>query len=185
MNGMCQECGNRTDRLKAKRPQRLKVTAALTALVALSILGSLTAVFAEDTTYTEARLEGDYGFVRTYAGDVARLVGTAYFDGKGNLTSGSARVVIVGGTVKPITYTGVYTINPDGTGSMTITVFGVATPPPMVHEDFVITKAHFINGIKIATEVQDAQEEPSVIVSTGSGFVTHVYTRRPDHQEHR
>jgi hypothetical protein len=47
------------------------------------------------------------------------------------------------------------------------------------------TKARFIHGIKIATEVQDAQEEPSVVVSTGSVFVTHVYTRRPDHEEHR
>lgn len=80
-----------------------------------------------------------------------RLVGTAHFDGKGNLTSGSARVVIVGGT-----------------------------PPPVVNEDFVITKAHFIHGINIATEVQDAQEEFSVVVSMGSGFVTHVFTRRPD-----
>jgi hypothetical protein len=185
MNLVHKECRNRTDRVKTKRRQLSKVAAALTALVALAVLGRPTAVFAQETPYTVASLEGDYGFVGAYSGDVARLVGTAYFDGKGNLTTGSARVVIVGGHVKPITYSGVYTMNPDGTGKITATVFGVATPPPIVNFDFVITKARFIHGIKIATEVQDAQEEPSVVVSTGSVFVTHVYTRRPDHEEHR
>ena len=186
MNLVQQECRNRTGRAETKRRQLPKVVATLTALVALAVLGRPTAVFAQDTSnYTAASLDGDYGFVGAYSGDVARLVGTAYFDGKGNLTNGSARVVIVGGDVKPITYSGVYTMNPDGTGKMTVTVFGVATPPPIVNCDFVITKARFIHGIKIATEVQDAQEEPSVVVSTGSGFVTHVYTRRPGQEEHK
>jgi hypothetical protein len=123
--------------------------------------------------------------VGAYGGDVARLVGTAHIDGKGNLTDAGARVIIVGGAVKPITLSGGYTIKPDGTGKITVTVFGVTTPAPTVNFDFVITKAHFIHGIKIATEVQDAQEEPSVVVAIGNGFVTHVYTRRPDQEEHR
>jgi hypothetical protein len=112
-------------------------------------------------------------------------VGTAHFDGKGNVTQGSARVVIAGGTVKPLTVTGSYTMNPDGSGLMTLTVFGVATPPPTVTYDFVITRARVIDGIKIATEVQAAQEEPSVVVTNQNSFVTHAFTRRPDHEEHR
>ena len=37
--------------------------------------------------------------------------------------------------------------------SMTLTVYGVGTLVPVVHLDFVITKARFGHGIKIATEV--------------------------------
>jgi hypothetical protein len=129
-------------------------------------------------------LEGDYAFVGAYSGDVARLVGTAHFDGRGDFTGGSARVVIVGGTVKSISYSGQYTVNPDGTGTITLSVFGVATPPPTVTLDFVITKARFANGTKIATEIQDALEGPSVVVPGQNSFVTHVFTRRPD-REHR
>ncbi len=185
MNLAPKEYQNRTDRVKTQRRKLLNEAAALAALFVLAVLASPT-VFAQETPYTVASLEGDYGFVGTYEGDVARLVGTAHFDGKGNLTSGGARVVILGGTVTPVTYTGVYAVNADGTGTISITVFGVATPPPVVTEDFVITKARFINGVKIATEVQDAQEQPIVVVTGGGGvFVTHVYTRRPDREEHR
>jgi hypothetical protein len=184
MNLVHKDCWNKTDLTKIDRRQSLRTAAALTALVACAVIGSPTAVFAQDTPYTVASLEGDYGFVGTYSGDVARLVGTAYFDGKGSLTNGSAKVVISNGTVVPITYAGVYTINSDGSGKLTISVYGLATPPPVVIEDFIITKACFSHGTKIATEIMDAQEEPSVVLS-GSVFVTHVYTRRPDHEEHR
>jgi hypothetical protein len=157
----------------------------LVLLIALAGFVSATAVSAQDGHYREASLQGDYAFVGTYSGDVARLLGTACFDGRGNLTDGSARVVIVGGSVKSITYTGQYTVNPDGSGKMTLTVFGVATPPPVVTLDFVITKAHVINGIKIATEIQDALEGPSVVVPGENSFVTHVFTRRPDQEDRR
>jgi hypothetical protein len=56
--------------------------------VGAPLLGRPTAELAQDTPFTAASLDGDYGFVGTYAGDVARLVGTAHFDGKGNLASG-------------------------------------------------------------------------------------------------
>jgi len=49
-----------------------------------------------------------------------------------------------------------------------------------VHLDFVITKATLSNGIKVATELMDAQEEPSVVVVDQPSFVTHTFTRRPD-----
>jgi hypothetical protein len=185
MNMVFKQYWNGTNRPKNGRRELLKVAAGLVALVALAAFGRPASIFAEDTPYTEASLQGDYAFVGAYSGDVARLVGTAYFDGKGNFTGGSARVVIVGGTVKSVSYSGQYTVNPDGTGKITLSVFGVATPPPMVNLDFVISKARFIHGVKIATEIQDALEGSSVVVPGDTSFVTHVFTRRPDHEEHR
>jgi hypothetical protein len=185
MNWVFQGIQRTPDRRKTGRRPFLHVVAVLGALVAFTGMGTSAEGFKEDTPYTVASLEGDYGFLGHYSGDVARLVGTVHFDGKGNMTSGSARVVIAGGTVKAVTNTGTYTMNPDGTGTIAITVFGVGTPPPVVNEDFVITRARFINGIKIATEVQDAQEEPSVVVTDAPSFVTHTYTRRPEREEHK
>src|ERR1700688_2756732 len=181
MNLVHKEFRNMTDRVKTRRRQLLDVVAALTALVALAVLSIPTAVFAQDNSYTVESMEGDYAFVGAYSGDVARLLGTAHFDGKGDLTNGSGRVVIMGGTVTPITYNGTYTMNADGTGRMTLTIYGVATPAPTVNLDFVISKSRLINnGIKLATEVQDALEGPSVVVPGQNTFVTHVLTRRPD-----
>lgn len=182
---VCTEFRNWAARLCPKRRLLLRIAAALVFLVAIAGFGGLTAVSAEDAPYTEASLTGDYAFVGHYSGDVASLVGTAEFDGKGDLTSGSARVVIVGGAVKAITYNGQYTMNPDGTGKMALTVYGVGTPAPMVTLDFVITKARVVDGIKVATEIEDALEGPSVVVPGQNSFVTHVFTRRPDRERRR
>jgi hypothetical protein len=180
MNTVHHEFRHWTGLAKANRRQISKLATVLAVLLVFAGLSSRTAVFAQDAPYMESSLEGDYAFVGAYSGDVARLVGTAHFDGRGNLTSGGARVVIEGGTVKSITYTGQYTMNHDGTGKMTLTVFGVATPAPMVTLDFVVSKARSTHGIKIATEIQDALEGPSVVVPGQNSFVTHVFTRRPD-----
>lgn len=185
MNLVFKHCWNGTNRARNGRRELLKVAVGLAALVALAAFGRPASIFAEDTPYTEASLEGDYAFVGAYSGDVARLVGTAYFDGKGNFAGGSAKVVIVGGTVKSVSYSGKYWVNADGTGKITLSVFGVATPPPMVTLDFVISKARFQDGVKLATEIQDALEGSSVVVPGENSFVTHVFTRRPDHEEHR
>jgi hypothetical protein len=184
MNPLRKKSRNWIDQAKSDPHHVVAVAAGLAALVALAGWGRPATVLAQDAPYTEASLQGDYGWLAAYSGDVARLVGTAQFDGKGNLTSGSARVVIAFNTVKSITATGSYTINPDGTGTMTVNIYGVATPPPTVIYDFVITKACVINGIKIATEVQAAQEGPSVVATSESTFVTHVFTRRPNPEEH-
>lgn len=185
MNMAHKEIRNMTDQVKRKRLYLLHGMSVLTALLALALICNPLAVFADESPYTAESLEGDYAFVGAYSGDVARLVGTAHFDGRGDLTSGSARVVIVGGTVKSISYSGQYSVNPDGTGTMTLSVFGVATPPPSVTLDFVIAKARFTNGIKIATEIQDALEGPSVVVPGQNSFVTHVFTRRPERERRR
>ena len=185
MNRVGQECQGRTNRVKPTRRHFVALAAVVSSIFTLALLLTPAKVSAEGSSYTEASLRGDYGFVGTYSGDVARLVGTAYFDGRGNMTSGSARVVISTGVVKAITYNGVYTINSDGTGTIAVTVYGVATPPPTVHLDFVVTKASLNNGIKVATELMDAQEEPSVVVVDQPSFVTHTFTRRPDDEGRR
>ena len=178
---------NVSNRVETRRHHRIHVVTALGVLLALAMLFNCTAVLAEENRFTAESLEGDYSFVGAYSGDVARLLGTAHFDGRGNLTEGSARVVIEGGTVKSITYSGQYTVSPDGTGRMalSVSVLGATTPPPIVYLDFVITKARFADEVKIATEIQDALEGPSVVVPGQNSFVTHVFTRRPDRDRRR
>jgi hypothetical protein len=185
MNLVPKEIRNMQGQARVKILHLRNAMVALAALLALASIGNPAAMLAQESGYTAESLEGDYAFVGAYSGDVARLVGTAHFDGRGDLTSGSARVVIVGGAVKSISYSGQYTVNPDGTGTMTLSVFGVATPPPTVTLDFVISKARSVHGTKIATEIQDAQEGPSVVVPSQNSFVTHVFTRRPDREDRR
>ena len=100
-------------------------------------------------------------------------------DGHGNLT-GSAIINEPGPnntrSITSIGFHGTYTVNPDGTGSMalTITVHGTTVN---VIEDFVITKTKAVNGTVLASEIQDAQEVPSVILSTPT-LAVHTYTLR-------
>jgi hypothetical protein len=46
-----------------------------------------------------------------------------------------------------------------------------------VVEDFVITKTKVINGVLIATEIQDMQRVPSAVIDDSS-LVIHTYTLR-------
>lgn len=130
--------------------------------------------------YTLASFCGDFGIVGSYSGGIARALGTQTVDGHGNLT-GSAIINEPGpnGTrsITSIGLSGTYTVNPDGTGSMalTITVQGGATVN--VTEDFVITKTKVIDGTVLASEIQDAQDVPSIIISTPT-LAFHTYTLR-------
>jgi hypothetical protein len=129
--------------------------------------------------YTLASFCGDYGIVGSYSGGIARALGTQTVDGHGNLT-GSAIINEPGPnntrSITSITFHGTYTVDDDGTGSMllTITVKGTTVN---VTEDFVITKTKTTNGNVLASEVQDAQEVPSVILSTPL-LAFHTYTLR-------
>jgi hypothetical protein len=131
--------------------------------------------------YTLASVCGDYAAVATYGANVARALGHEEMDGRGKLT-GSAIVNQPGpnDTTRSITSIGLdgtYTVNPDGSGSMllTITLPGGATAS--VTEDFIITKSQMVDGIQIATEIQDAQEVPSAVIDESS-LVVHAYTLR-------
>jgi hypothetical protein len=136
--------------------------------------------------YGLASLEGDYGVVGTYGANVARLLGSYHADGRGNL-GGTATVNLPGGAgsrvVVSISFEGTYTINDDGSGVIyfTVSLPGGATSP--VTLDLVITKAKFIDGVKVATELATAQREASSVVD--GQFVTHISTRRPNRPRDR
>jgi hypothetical protein len=132
------------------------------------------------TRYTAASICGSYGAIATYGANIARALGTESFDGKGNLT-GSAIANQPGPndtrSISSIGIDGTYSVNPDGSGKMllTITLPGGATAS--VAEDFVITKSKTIDGVEIATEIEDAQEVPSAVIDDNS-LVIHTYTLR-------
>jgi hypothetical protein len=131
--------------------------------------------------YTLASLSGDYAVVGSYGANVARLIGTYHADGKGFIEgqavvnqpgAGTARIVV------PITFSGPYTIEEDGTGVINFTVVlpnGGTAPATL---DLLITKAKVIGRSKVATEIATAQRESSSVVN--GQFVTHLSTRRPD-----
>jgi hypothetical protein len=130
--------------------------------------------------YSLASICGDYAAIATYGANIARALGTESFDGKGNLT-GSAIANQPGPnstrSLSSIGISGSYSMNADGTGKM---VLGIALPDGTsanVTEDFVITKTKLIDGVEIATEIEDAQETPSAVIDDTS-LVIHSYTLR-------
>jgi hypothetical protein len=130
--------------------------------------------------FTLASVCGDYGAVATYGANIARALGTEKADGRGKLT-GAAIVNQPGPnntrTLSSIGIAGTYVVNTNGTGIMVLTITLPNGSTASVTEDFVITKAKVVDGIAIATEIVDAQEEPSAVIDN-SGFVTHTYTLR-------
>jgi hypothetical protein len=172
----------------------LRILAALTlTLIALTALiyGGSRAVFAgqgrgdassHHHEYSLASLNGNYAFVGTYAANIASNLGVVTFDGGGDAKgsvlvnqpaeNGSRTIVKVG-------LTGTYSVNGDGTGTVSFTVIFADGHSSDVTEDFVITRAELRDGTLLATSIFEAQEQPSVVLS-GDVFVTHTYTRRPD-----
>lgn len=135
---------------------------------------------AEALQYNVASIRGDYAVVNHYGADLALGVGTVQFDGTGMLrgslllnrpTSTGARELV------PLTSTGTYTVNGDGTGTI---VLAVTLPDGSIRtatEDFVITRTEVIRRIPVATEIVAEQREPSLVLGNGI-FVTQHYTRR-------
>jgi hypothetical protein len=131
--------------------------------------------------YSTASLCGNYGAVATYGANVARAVGFEVMDGHGKI-SGAAFVNQPGPdnttrTVATIGISGTYTINAEGMGSMNLTITLPGGATANVTEDFVITKSKSVDGVAIATEIQDAQEVPSAVIDDSS-LVVHAYTLR-------
>lgn len=77
-----------------------------------------------------------------------------------------------------ITFTGTYSVNPNGTGMIHLTITLPNGATAEATEDSVITKAEITDGTPVATEIVDAQEQPSTVIPGGI-FVTHTYTLRP------
>ncbi len=145
------------------------------------------AAFAAHHAFSVASLKGDYAVVNHYGdgGNLALGIGTAQFDGTGNLqgtlllnrpTPTGARELV------PLTSTGTYTVNADGTGILLLTVTLPDGTTKSATEDFVIAQTEEIRGILVATRIVDEQREPSLVLGNGV-FVTQSYTRRGHERE--
>jgi hypothetical protein len=132
--------------------------------------------------YSVASLHGDYAAVATYGANVAQALGTQYLDGRGGVR-GSALVNQPGAQgsrqLSRISFKGTYVVNSNGTGALYLTLALPGGKTAKAVEDFVITRASVMDGVPTATEIVDAQEEPSQVIP-GGVFVTHTYTRRPE-----
>jgi hypothetical protein len=156
-------------------------------MVATGIFGVFAAQ-AQDATcaYTLASLQGSYAVLVNYGASVAIGMQTQVLDGKGNLTrTGVLNQPTVGSatgarTIGTVTSTGTYTVNCNGTGTITRLVTKPdGTTAPAV-DDFIITEAlKAVGRPAIAMTIVDAQRDPSVILP-GGVFVTRVHTRLPD-----
>jgi hypothetical protein len=132
--------------------------------------------------FTTASVRGTYAIVGTYSGNIAQELGTQTVDSLGNFTGSSTlnvpgpngqRIVLV------ITFEGTSTVNSDGSGTDTFTATLPDGSKVTRSENFVITRARFVDGELIATEIVGALREPSGVVP-GGVFLTHTYTRLPD-----
>lgn len=161
------------------------------ALVLACFLGS-SAANAQDSIcrYTLASLQGTYAVVNSYGASVALGLQVESLDGKGNLTrTGILNQPTAGSTtgartVGTVTSNGTYTVNCDGTGTITRVVTRPDGTTALASDDFIITEANagLISdagfGRLIATTIVDVQRDPSVILP-GGVFLTRVHTRRP------
>ncbi len=139
--------------------------------------------------YTLASLQGNYAVIGIYGNNVAMALGVRSLDGNGNLKGTSVINEPTAGsttgarTVVTVANVGTYTVNCDGTGTVTrvaTTTTGIVVPAV---DDFVITGAVRASAgtgtLVIATTIVDAQEIPSGIVP-GGVFLTRAWTRLPD-----
>ena len=82
-------------------------------------------------------------------------------------------------TVGTVTSVGTYTVNCNGTGTITRVVTRPDGTKASAVDDFIITQAEkTAGGPAIALTIVDAQRDPSVILP-GGVFVTRVHTRLP------
>jgi hypothetical protein len=142
--------------------------------------------------YTLASLQGSYAVIVNYGANVALGLQAQYLDGNGNLTrTGVLNQPKAGSTtgertIGTVSATGTYTVDCDGTGTITrvVTRPDGSTAPAV--DDFIVTAANLSFGTKgwqfLATTIVDAQRDPSVILP-GGVFVTRVHTRLPDRDQ--
>jgi hypothetical protein len=131
--------------------------------------------------YNAQSLQGSYGVVVNYGANVALGLQPESLDGQGNLTRTGINNQPTAGsttgdrTVATVTSTGTYTVNCDGTGTITRVVKRPDGTTASASDDFLITGAVVKDGQLIATSIVDAQRDPSVIVPGGI-FVTRTHT---------
>jgi hypothetical protein len=147
----------------------------------------------KDDCYTVASLQGSWAVVTTFGSNFGKALGTRTVDQNGVFT-GTALVNAPANTTSPAavsflswtgsrtithaTQEGYFTVNCDGTGTITRILNGTTQQI----DDFVITKGVVKRGLLVATEIQDVQEVPSA-ATQGGFFVTRVHTRQPTKQD--
>ena len=103
--------------------------------------------------FTNASFQGHYS-MRASLGPTAAALGEATADGDGNVsgTGIENHPVLNQRMVIPVDMEGTYTVNENGTGTVTYTVgaYGISNDLIM---DIVIMDAEVVNGVKLATEV--------------------------------
>ena len=158
------------------------------ALILTSLLG-MSAANAQNTScpYTLQSLNGSYAVIGNYGANVAIALGLRSLDGNGNLNSiflvnePTAGSTTGGRTIVTGTQAGTYTVNCDGSGTITRLVTRPDGSTASASDDFLITAAIEKDGRLIATKVVDVQRDPSVIVPGGI-FLTRTHTLRPNAQ---
>ena len=134
---------------------------------AVAMMASLTAAAsADDHACSVSRAAGKWSFTDngTVLGVGPRsAVGVFTLDGNGNLINASATSSLNGG-ISVETFSGTYTVNPDCTGTVTVTIYtgGVATlnltlnvafDDSMKHLRGLFTTATLANGTPLATVI--------------------------------
>jgi|SRR5271165_4457530 len=161
-------------------------------LIFTSFLGGPAANAQNPPCYTVASLQGTWAIIGNYGSNLAMALASEYIDGNGNLT----RTAVVNEpattgsttgarTIVTVLNTGTYTVNCNGTGTITrITTTASGTSKGV--DDFVITGTTVQAGNLfnpqaqfIATTIVDAAQAPSTVVPGGI-FLTRVHTRLPD-----
>jgi hypothetical protein len=136
-------------------------------------------------SYMLASLQGDYAVVNHYGANLALGIGTEQFDGNGRCkgTLLLNRPTLTGAReLVPLTSTGTYSVNQDGTGTILLEVTLPDGSIRTATEDFVITRSEFIRGALVGTAITDEQREPSLVLGNGV-FLTQSYTRRGEKPE--
>jgi len=156
-----------------------------TAFVLFGFYGVSAADAQDPQCYTAASVQGSWAVLATYGANVALALGERYVDESGNFTA----VFVLNGptagsttgerTITTGTQTGSYTVNCDGTGTITRTLTASNGVTTTQTDDFIITGATVKHGQFIATTIADAVRVPSALVPGGI-FVTRVHTRLPD-----
>ena len=159
--------------------------------LALVVLPGVSVAHAQDNDdcYSVASVQGSWAVVTTFGANFAKGLGTRTVDVNGAFT-GTALVNAPANTTSPnavsflswtgartithVTQQGYFTVNCDGTGTITRILNGTTQQI----DDFVITKGVVKHGQRVATEIQDVQEVPSA-ATQGGFFVTRVHTRQP------
>ncbi|MGC1919532.1 MAG: hypothetical protein WA682_06560 [Acidobacteriaceae bacterium] len=157
-----------------------QLAAALVAIGSLASLSNVALAEDENAKYTLASLCGDYGAVVTYGANVAAGFGHEKYDGHGNATGAALANQPGPGGTRTITsfgISGTYIVNKDGSGLRYLTIALPGGGTAHVTEDFVITRSEVVGGIAIATEIADAQREPSAVIDDQS-LVRHTLTLR-------